>query len=70
MANIKLSDYLKITEAAEYLGVSANTLRNWEKAGKINVIRHPINGYRLFVKAELENLLLQARNKGLPRNPR
>ena len=70
MANIKLSDYLKITEAAKYLGVSANTLRNWEKAGKINVIRHPINGYRLFIKAELENLLFQARNKGLPRNPR
>ena len=57
MANIKLSDYLKITEAAEYLGVSANTLRNWEKAGKISVKRHPINGYRLFSRRDLDLLL-------------
>ena len=25
----KLCDYLRISEAAEYLGVSPNTLRNW-----------------------------------------
>ena len=31
----KLRDFLRISEAAEYLGVSPNTLRNWERAGKI-----------------------------------
>ena len=31
----KLRDYLRISDAAEYLGVSPNTLRNWEKAGKV-----------------------------------
>ena len=39
----KLSDYLRISEAAEYLGVSPNTLRNWENAGKIEAHRHPMN---------------------------
>jgi MerR family copper efflux transcriptional regulator len=53
----KLSDYLRISEAAEYLGVSPNTLRNWQNAGKIAAHRHPVNGYRLFIREELDALL-------------
>ena len=56
----KLNDFLKIAEAAEYLGVSPNTLRNWENAGKILAHRHPVNGYRLFKKEELDELLNRA----------
>lgn len=56
----KLRDYLRISEAAEYLGVSANTLRNWGAAGKITVHRNPVNQYRLFKKADLDALLTQA----------
>ena len=55
----KLRDYLRISEAAEYLGVSPNTLRNWENAGKIVAHRHPVNGYRLFRQEDLEELLKQ-----------
>ena len=44
----KLRDYLRISQAAEYLGVSPNTLRNWENAGKLVAHRHPVNKYRLF----------------------
>ena len=55
----KLSDYLRISEAAEYLGVSPNTLRNWERAGKIVAHRHPMNDYRLFKREELDALLDQ-----------
>lgn len=39
-----LRDFLRISEAAEYLGVSPNTLRNWANAGKIAAHRHPVNG--------------------------
>ena len=53
----KLDEYLKIAAAAEYLGVSQNTLRNWEAAGKIKVRRHPMNRYRLFKVSDLDNLL-------------
>ena len=55
----KLSDYFRISEAAEYLGVSPNTLRNWERAGKIVAHRHPVNDYRLFKREELDALLDQ-----------
>ena len=53
----KLSDYLRISEAAEYLGVSPNTLRNWVNAGKIAAVRHPVNAYRLFKREDLDALL-------------
>ena len=53
----KLSDYLRISEAAEYLGVSPNTLRNWVNAGKIAAVRHPVNDYRLFKQEDLDALL-------------
>jgi len=55
----KLSDYLRISEAAEYLGVSPNTLRNWVNAGKIAAVRHPVNDYRLFMREDLDALLKQ-----------
>ncbi len=55
----KLRDYLRISEAAEYLGVPPNTLRNWENAGKIVAQRHPVNGYRLFRRDDLDALLKQ-----------
>jgi excisionase family DNA binding protein len=54
---VKLRDYLRISQAAEYLGVSPNTLRNWENAGKVVAVRHPVNGYRLFKREDLDALL-------------
>ena len=53
----KLDEYLRISAAAEYLGVCSNTLRNWEEAGKIPVYRHPVNNYRLFRVNDLDQLL-------------
>ena len=57
----KLRDYLRISQAAEYLGVSPNTLRNWENAGKLVAHRHPVNKYRLFRRADLDALLKKVR---------
>jgi len=56
----KLDDYLHINNAAKYLGVCQNTLRNWEMAGKIPVRRHPVNNYRLFKRSDLDKLLKMA----------
>lgn len=54
---LNIRDYLKIKDASAFLGVSINTLRNWERAGKLATYRHPINGYRLYKKTDLEALL-------------
>jgi DNA-binding transcriptional MerR regulator len=55
-----------IKGAAAHLGVSPATLRNWERAGKLIVRRHPINGYRLYELAQLDEILERARTSGTP----
>ncbi|MCB1119418.1 MAG: helix-turn-helix domain-containing protein [Chlamydiia bacterium] len=58
----KIDDYLQIKEAAGKLGVSASTLRNWEKQGKLKAHRNPHNQYRLYKKSELDQLLNSIEN--------
>jgi hypothetical protein len=55
----RLGDYLTVSEAACILGVSPWTLRNWDKANKLKPRRHPLNGYRLYRREDLEALLLE-----------
>ena len=50
------NDYLLVTEAAQFLGVSPNTIRNWGRDGKITEYRHHVNNYRLFKRTELESI--------------
>ena len=56
---LNFAGYLKIAAAAEYLGVSPSTLRNWDRRQKVQATRHPINGYRLYRKKDLDALLLR-----------
>ena len=55
----KLSEYVKTAEAAEILGVAQNTIRKWARQGKIPMRRNPANGYRLFLRSDLERFLKQ-----------
>lgn len=66
-----LSNYLMIKEAAAYLGVSANTLRNWGRGGQIVERRHPINNYRLYKRSDLDRLVREVeRSAKVRRKPR
>ncbi len=58
------ADCLTIKEAAEFLRVTPETLRNWDRRGKFKPLRHPINGYRLYPRAQLQELLEQATSAG------
>lgn len=62
-----LADYLTISEAARLLGVCASTLRNWDRAGKLHALRHPVNSYRLY---RIDKLELLIRNVEVPRRRR
>jgi len=53
-------DYVKIQEAARILGVTEQTLRNWDRRGKLATQRHPVNGYRIYRVAEIHELLRTA----------
>jgi len=48
-------DMLSIGDASEYLNVSIDTLRRWEKKGRIVALRSP-GGHRYFKKAELDKV--------------
>ena len=64
----KLTDYVKVAEAAAILGVSQGTLRAWAESGKIPMHRNPANGYRLFRRVDLESFLstVEASRNHLP----
>ena len=49
--------YFSIKEAAEILGVSPLTLRNWDKSGKFKAQRHPMNNYRVYRSSALERVI-------------
>jgi DNA repair protein RadD len=54
-------DYLAVQEAADYIGVSAQTLRRWDSAGKLRPVRHAGSGYRYYRRADLEPFRLEYR---------
>jgi excisionase family DNA binding protein len=52
----KDNQWLAIGEASKYLGVSRDTLRRWEKRGKIKAVRSPTNR-RYYTKKQLNELM-------------
>ena len=51
------AEYRTVGEAAQFLGVSTATLRNWDRSGKLTPRRHPQNGYRIYLHDDLEAIL-------------
>src|SRR5256885_7712486 len=45
---------LSVGDAAEYLGVSVQTLRRWDSSGKLKPTRSPASKYRYYRLADLE----------------
>jgi predicted site-specific integrase-resolvase len=54
-----LKRFITIKQAANILGVSALTLRNWDNNGKFPAGRHPISNYRVYKAEDLEALLIE-----------
>ena len=45
---------LSLSEVADMLSVSKETLRRWDSSGKLVSIRHPINDYRMYKIQDLK----------------
>lgn len=67
MEDRELVKYITIKEASRLLGVSALTLRNWDKKKKLLAYRHPINNYRVYREDELKNFLQTIEKHGKPK---
>lgn len=50
---MNLKEYLTIKPASQLIGVSPDTLRRWDKTGKLKAERHPISGYRLYKQSKI-----------------
>jgi len=62
--------YFSIKEAAEILGVTPLTLRNWDKSGKFPAQRHPMNNYRVYKLSSLERIIEDIESGGAKSNAR
>jgi excisionase family DNA binding protein len=54
-------DFLTLAEAAEYIGVSKDTLRRWDASGRLKPVRRPGSGYRFYRRPDLEPFRLEYR---------
>jgi superfamily II DNA or RNA helicase len=54
-------DFMSVGQAADFVGASEQTLRRWEQEGKLKPVRHPMNNYRYYRRADLEKFKLDYR---------
>ena len=51
-----MEEFLSLSKVADMLSVSKDTLRRWDKSGKLISHRHPTNGYRVYKLNDLKKL--------------
>ena len=52
-----MSKYYSINKASKFLGVSAQTLRNWDAKGKLHPHHTSSNGYRYYSQEQLNQVM-------------
>jgi DNA (cytosine-5)-methyltransferase 1 len=51
-----MNKYLTIAEVSKLIGKSKETLRRWDREGKLSAVREPISNYRVYKKSQVETL--------------
>lgn len=52
-----IKDYYSLSEVAEVLGKSKETLRRWDRDGKLDAVREPVSNYRVYRKEDINSLI-------------
>lgn len=52
-----MKNYYSLSEVAEILGKSKETLRRWDRNGKLTALREPVSEYRVYKKEDINALL-------------
>ncbi|WMJ71627.1 DNA (cytosine-5-)-methyltransferase [Cytophagaceae bacterium ABcell3] len=52
-----MSDYYSLSETAELVGKSKETLRRWDREGILSAVREPVSNYRVYRKQDVQTLL-------------
>ncbi|MDP4819637.1 MAG: MerR family transcriptional regulator, partial [Saprospiraceae bacterium] len=51
-----MKEFLSLSEASELIGKSKETLRRWDRAGKLSATREPMSNYRVYKREQVETL--------------
>lgn len=51
-----MEELLTLKQASEFIGRSKETLRRWDKEGKLTSLRDPMNQYRVYKREQVESL--------------
>jgi len=51
-----MNEYLTLSEASALIGKSKETLRRWDRDGKLSAVREPISNYRVYKREQVETL--------------
>ena len=51
-----MNEYMTLSETSEYIGKSKETLRRWDKEGKLSAVREPMSNYRVYRKSDVDAL--------------
>ncbi len=52
-----IKDYYSLSEASEILGKSKETLRRWDREGKLSAVREPMSQYRIYKKDQINSIM-------------
>ncbi len=52
-----IKNYYSLSKAAEVLGKSKETLRRWDRDGKLDALREPVSNYRVYRKEDINSLI-------------
>lgn len=55
---VTVNDLLSVAQVADMLSVSKQTVRVWDKQGKLKAERRPISNYRVYRREEIEKISL------------
>lgn len=51
-----MKKYLTLSETSEIIGKSKETLRRWDREGKLSAVREPMSNYRVYKRQEVATL--------------
>tara|TARA_R110001592_G_scaffold71389_6_gene218308 strand:- start:2189 stop:3472 length:1284 start_codon:yes stop_codon:yes gene_type:complete len=57
LTNMVMKNYYSLSQASEILGKSKETLRRWDREGRLIAAREPISEYRIYKKKDINSLL-------------
>lgn len=55
------NNFMRVAAAADYVGVSAQTLRRWDRDGRLPAVKRPGSSHRYYRRADLEEYRLEYR---------